>query len=61
MDRKGVSSTVAVTSDEVKAALSRSRTLTSEEEKVVRMRHGAGAAERTALPQAAAGNEELPR
>jgi len=60
MDPKGVRSTVAVTAEEVKSALSRSRTLSSEEEKVVRMRHGAGASNpRAPLPRAAEGNEEL--
>lgn len=60
MDRKGVRSTVAVTAEEVKAALPRTRNLTSEEEKVVRMRHGAAAPDlRAPLPQAAGGNEEL--
>jgi hypothetical protein len=59
MDRKGVRSTVAVTAEEVKAALGKTRTLTSEEEKVVRMRHGAGSDLRAPLPQAAGGNQEL--
>jgi hypothetical protein len=59
MDRKGVRSTVAVTAEEVKAALGRTKTLTSEEEKVVRMRHGAGSDLRAPLPQAAGGNQEL--
>ncbi len=60
MDRKGVRSTVAVTAEEVKAALGKTRTLTSEEEKVVRMRHGGAASDlRSPLPQAHGGKEEL--
>jgi hypothetical protein len=59
MERKAGSSTT-VTSKEVKAGLEKARTLTSEEEKVVRMRHGAGAASKSApLPRAAGNNEEL--
>lgn len=58
MERKAGSTTV--TAKEVKAALEKTRTLTSEEEKVVRMRHGAGASSKTApLPRAAGNNEEL--
>ena len=58
MERKVGSSTV--TSKEVKVALEKSRTLSSEEEKVLRMRHGAGAASKSApLPRAAGNNEEL--
>lgn len=59
MQRKGSSSTVAVTADEVRAALARTRTLTSEEEKVLRLRHGVNAPEREALPRADGGNAEL--
>lgn len=60
MERKGGSSTVAVTAEEVKATLGRARTLTSEEEKVLRMRHGAGNTDlRAPLPQAAGASEEL--
>jgi hypothetical protein len=58
MERKAGSSTV--TTKEVKAALEKARTLTSEEEKVLRMRHGAGAPSKDApLPRAAGNNEEL--
>jgi len=59
MDRKSGSSTAEVTADEVKAALGRTRTLSSEEEKALRMRHGARVEVGAPLPQAAAGNEEL--
>ena len=59
MERK-VGSSTTVTSKEVKVALEKSRTLSSEEEKVLRMRHGAGAASKSApLPRAAGNNEEL--
>lgn len=57
MERKAGSSTV--TAKEVKASLSRARTLTQEEEKVTRMRHGAGADLSAPLPRAAGGNAEL--
>ncbi len=58
MERKVGSSTV--TTKEVKAALEKARTLTSEEEKVLRMRHGAGApSTRAPLPRAAGDNAEL--
>jgi len=58
MERKVGSSTV--TSKEVKVALEKSRTLSSEEEKVLRMRHGAGAPSKSApLPRAAGNNEQL--
>ncbi|MDC0713972.1 hypothetical protein POL68_36235 [Stigmatella sp. ncwal1] len=58
MERKVGSSTV--TTKEVKTALEKARTLTSEEEKVLRMRHGAGApSSRAPLPRAAGNNEEL--
>jgi hypothetical protein len=59
MERK-VGSSTTVTAKEVKAALEKARTLTSEEEKVLRLRHGAGAASKSApLPRAAGDNEEL--
>ncbi|HEX8825166.1 MAG TPA: hypothetical protein VF794_34935 [Archangium sp.] len=59
MERK-VGSSTTVTSKEVKVALEKSRTLSAEEEKVLRMRHGAGAASKSApLPRAAGNNEEL--
>lgn len=58
MERKAGSTTVSA--KEVKAALEKTRTLTSEEEKVLRMRHGAGApSTRAPLPRAAGNNEEL--
>ena len=58
MERKVGSSTV--TAKEVKAALEKTRTLSAEEEKVLRMRHGAGASStRAPLPRAAGDNEEL--
>jgi hypothetical protein len=60
MERKAGASTVAVTREEVHAALKRTRTLSSEEEKALRMRHGVGAETTTEpLPQAASGNAEL--
>lgn len=59
MERKGGSTTVEVKAAEVKAGLARHRGLTAEEEKVLRLRHGVGASQREALPQAAAGNAEL--
>jgi hypothetical protein len=49
-----------VTAKEVKTRLEKPNTLTSEEEKVLRMRHGAGAPSKSAaLPRAAGGNEQL--
>jgi hypothetical protein len=58
MDRKVGSTTV--TAKEVKAALEKATTLTSEEERVLRMRHGAGASStRAPLPRAAGNNEAL--
>lgn len=57
--RGGGSTTVAVTAAEVRSALTRTQTLTSEEEKALRMRHGAGVTTRTPLPRAAGGNAEL--
>lgn len=60
MQRKGSSSTVAVTAEEVRAALTRSKTLTSEEEKALRMRHGVKQEGlREPLPRADGGNAEL--
>lgn len=59
MERKLGSSTT-VTTQEVKAALEKATTLTAEEEKVLRLRHGAGASSaRAPLPRAAGNNEEL--
>ncbi|KFA86793.1 MULTISPECIES: hypothetical protein [Archangium] len=59
MERK-VGSSTTVTSKEVKAALEKTQTLTAEEEKVLRLRHGAGAPSKSApLPRAAGNNEQL--
>ena len=59
MERKGTS-TVAVTAEEIRFALPRSRTVTSEEEKALRMRHGVSADDlRAPLPRADGGNQEL--
>lgn len=58
MERKG-GSTVVVTKENVKATLSKVRTLSQSEEKVVRMRVGAGAALNEPLPKAYGDNEEL--
>lgn len=59
MERK-VGSSTTVTAKEVKAALDKATTLTSEEEKVLRLRHGAGASStRAPLPRAAGNNEAL--
>jgi hypothetical protein len=58
MERKVGSSTV--TAKEVKTALEKTRALSAEEEKVLRMRHGAGASStRAPLPRAAGDNQEL--
>jgi hypothetical protein len=58
MERKVGSSTV--TAKEVKAALEKTRTLTAEEDKALRMRHGVGAPNPSApLPRAAGDNAEL--
>ncbi|MCI0569989.1 MAG: hypothetical protein L0Y66_04495 [Myxococcaceae bacterium] len=61
MERKGSGSTAVVTAAEVKAALAnRSRVLTAEEERAVRMRHGAGLPALDApLARASGGNAEL--
>jgi hypothetical protein len=60
MERKGGSSTAVVTTEQVKASLQRSTTLTSEEEKALRMRHGAKVEDlRAPLPRAAGTNAEL--
>jgi hypothetical protein len=59
MERKG-SNTVEVTTAEVRTALSRTRTLSSSEEKALRMRHGIGVDSPLApLPRAAGDNVEL--
>jgi hypothetical protein len=60
MERKGgTAATVAVTREEVRGALTRTRTLSSEEEKALRMRHGVGTDLREPLPRAAGDNAEL--
>lgn len=60
MERKAGTGTVAVTREEVRAALTKARTLASDEEKALRMRYGVGAESHAApLPRAAAGNAEL--
>lgn len=59
MERKGGSTTVAVTAEEVKAALPRARTVTSEEEKALRMRYGAQVERNAPLARASQGNAEL--
>lgn len=60
MERKAGTGTVAVTTEEVRSALGRAQTLTSEEEKALRMRHGVGAERLTEpLPRAAGANAEL--
>src|SRR5262249_2269232 len=55
MERK----TAVVTSEEVAVALAKVRTMTSEEEKVVRMRHGAKVSVEAPLARAAGDNAEL--
>lgn len=61
MERKSSGSVaVAVTKEEVRSALGRARTLTSEEEKALRMRHGVSTPKLDApLPRAAGDNAEL--
>jgi hypothetical protein len=59
MERNMKAATVAVTAEEVRAALPRTRSLTSEEEKALRMRYGAAERDRAPLPRAAGDNEEL--
>jgi hypothetical protein len=59
MERKLGGSTAAVAAAEVNAALGRVRTLSSEEERALRMRYGGKTDLGGPLPQAAAGNEEL--
>ena len=58
MERKG-SSTVAVTAEEIRAALPKARTLTSEEEKALRMRHGVGVVDLCAPLPSAVQSEDL--
>jgi hypothetical protein len=59
MERKSGGSTAAVTAAEVNAALGRVRTLSSEEEKTLRMRHGGKVEQGAPLPLAADDNPEL--
>ena len=60
MERKFGNGTAVVTTEEIMTALTRAKTLASDEEKVVRMRHGVAADELNApLPRAAGGNAEL--
>jgi len=60
MERKGGSNTVAVTAEEVRSALGKAKALASDEEKVLRMRHGVAVTDpRAPLPRAAGNNEEL--
>ena len=56
MERKG---TAVVTAEEVRAHISKARTVTQEEEKALRMRYGAPVDPRTALPRAQGANAEL--
>ena len=55
MERK----TAVVTSEEVAVGLGKVRTVTSEEEKALRMRHGAKVDPNAPLARAAGGNAEL--
>ncbi len=55
MERK----TAVVTSEEVAVALNKVRTITSEEEKALRMRHGAKVDPHAPLARAAGNNAEL--
>ncbi len=59
MERKAGTATVAVTREEVRAAFARARTLSTEEEKALRMRHGVAAERTEPLPRAAGRNAEL--
>jgi hypothetical protein len=60
MDRKVGGGTAAVSREALRTARGTTNGLSSEEEKVVRMRHGMGAAKATEpLARAAAGNAEL--
>ena len=58
MERKGVRSSV-VTADEVRGAMKKSRSMTTEEEKVVRLRYGVTETREAPLPKAAGSNTEL--
>ena len=59
MERKGGSTTLAVEAEEVRRALPLARTVSSEEEKTLRMRYGAGADLKAPLPKAAGTNVAL--
>lgn len=60
MERRGGRSTVEVTAEEVRTSLERTSTLTAEEEKVTRMRHGAALPRLDSpLASAAGNNREL--
>jgi hypothetical protein len=59
MERKGGNTTAVVTAEEIRSALSRAKTVTSEEEKALRMRHGAAVDPQAPLPRAAGNNAEL--
>jgi hypothetical protein len=59
MDRKLGGSTAAVTAAEVQTALGQARTVSSEEEKCLRMRYGSKVELGAPLPRAAGGNREL--
>ncbi len=56
MQSKG---TAVVTAEEVKAGLNRTQTVTAEEEKALRMRHGVSVETQTQLPQVHGGKAEL--
>lgn len=57
MQSKGTAA--VVTAEEVKAGLNRTQTVTVEEEKALRMRHGVTVEKTTTLPQVHGGNTEL--
>lgn len=59
MERKVSLGTVEVEAREIRSALASARTMTSEEDRVVRLRHGIGVELGAPLPRAAGGNEEL--
>jgi hypothetical protein len=59
MERKGGTRTVEVESETVKSRLSGAKTLTVEENRVLRMRHGAGVGLHAPLEQVAKANTEL--
>jgi hypothetical protein len=60
MERKVGAGTAAVSQEALRTALGKTSSLTAEEEKAVRMRHGLGAATGAEpLPRAATGNADL--